>query len=143
MLRINKITRNFGKLKEENDCWIWTGALGSGGYGKIYDGKLYQAHRWFYEQIVGPIPHGKCLCHRCDIPKCVNPNHILVGDNHLNWQDAREKGRVPRKLKEENIREIRHLHGLGWGQKRIAFKFGVCRTTVKEILKFESWSWVK
>lgn len=79
----------------DNGCWEWQGALAGGnGPGKRYPqiGKTYM-HRWSYERFVGPIPKGWLVCHKCDYPRCVNPNHLFVGTYSDNIKDAVSKGR--------------------------------------------------
>lgn len=63
------------EVDPETGCWNWTGPF-SRGYGFIQDGarKRYQAHRFVYEQVVGPIPDGKEIDHVCRNTKCVNPD---------------------------------------------------------------------
>lgn len=66
-----------------NGCLEWTGGLNGVGYGQFYKGrtsldqtgKTY-AHRWAYEQFVGPIPEGMHLDHLCRNRKCVNTDHL-------------------------------------------------------------------
>lgn len=99
----------------DDDCWLWTGDRSSGGYGRITDfWKKRLAHRVSYEIHVGPIPPGKQVCHRCDVPLCVNPRHLWVGSAKDNSQDAVAKGRhvtqrpVDRRVLrgEENVRSV-------------------------------------
>ena len=75
-------------------CWIWLKSLNNGGYGTVaVKGKSKFAHRFSWEFYRGPIPSGKNVLHRCDIPSCVNPDHLFIGsqtDNHL---DSQTKGR--------------------------------------------------
>lgn len=57
-------------------CWLWTSAL-TNGYGRIsIEGRSVGAHRWSYEQLVGPIPDGLQLDHLCRVRNCVNPAHL-------------------------------------------------------------------
>ena len=76
-------------------CWIWMGYLNSGGYGSFYvDGQLRSAHRVSWELHYGPIPEGLNVCHHCDVPGCVNPDHLFVGTQKDNIRDALNKGRL-------------------------------------------------
>lgn len=76
------------------DCWLWSGALNTNGYGVFgFAKKVHLAHRWIYEQLKGKIPEGMMLCHKCDEPTCVNPNHMFIGTALDNARDAIAKGR--------------------------------------------------
>jgi hypothetical protein len=81
--------------KSESGCWIFTGCKIKSGYGKIAvtRSKPAFAHRVMYEQVVGEIPEGYVVMHKCDNPSCVNPEHLSVGTQKENWLDARAKGR--------------------------------------------------
>lgn len=73
-------------------CWIWLGSLDRKGYGRIGGHTL--AHRRIYSELVGAIPSGLCLCHRCDTPACVNPEHFFLGTRADNNFDMFRKGRA-------------------------------------------------
>ena len=97
-------------------CWLWFGAVNSPGYGKIWDGeKVEMAHRMSYRLFVGDIPLGLIICHRCDNPACVNPEHLFPGTMKDNSVDCVAKGRnfVPREeqstLNQAQVEEIRSL----------------------------------
>ena len=80
--------------KQESGCWVWTGANNGLGYGVMRLGlKQVYAHRFSYEQFVSPIPDGLCICHKCDNPRCVNPDHLFLGTQKDNMQDCSRKGR--------------------------------------------------
>lgn len=73
-------------------CWIWTGFAAP--YGRFkYKGKQHSAHRVSYEMFKAEIPDGAFVCHRCDNPLCVNPDHLWVGTAKDNSRDRNAKGR--------------------------------------------------
>lgn len=66
-----------------NGCWLWSACTTSAGYGQFTVGSrrdgsraAVYAHRWAYEQMIGPIPEGLVLDHLCRKPSCVNPQHL-------------------------------------------------------------------
>ncbi len=81
--------------KTADGCWLWQGTMLQQGYGcfKIA-GKMYKAHRVAYLYAVDPIPVGLVLCHTCDNPRCVRPDHLFPGTYKDNMQDAMRKGRM-------------------------------------------------
>lgn len=74
-------------------CWEWNGST-DGRYGAIWmNGRLQKAHRVSYEMQVGLIPAGLSVCHSCDNPRCVRPDHLFLGTQSDNLLDATAKGR--------------------------------------------------
>jgi hypothetical protein len=98
-----------------NGCWEWTGILlQSGGYGRFrYDGIDWRAHR-LSVILDNRDPTGLLVCHTCDNPKCVRPDHLFLGTNKDNSQDMKNKGRakgggkLQRKLTDEQIQYVRN-----------------------------------
>lgn len=92
------IPRFWEKVQKSEGCWEWTGALlkARGGYGtfNVGDHKTKYAHRFSWEIHYGEIPPGKLVCHHCDNPKCVRPDHLFIGSYWDNAQDAALKGRM-------------------------------------------------
>jgi hypothetical protein len=82
-------------INEDTDCWEWQNATNNIGYGMFRwsTGKMRTAHRASYELHKGPIPTGLSVCHSCDNPKCVNPDHLWVGTRKDNYDDMVSKGR--------------------------------------------------
>lgn len=98
-MNADPITRFEDKyIPEPNSgCWIWLGATwrSRGGIrGRFFSSGAWKlAHRSAYEILVGAIPAGLLVCHRCDTPLCVNPDHLWLGTHNDNMADMAAKGR--------------------------------------------------
>jgi hypothetical protein len=81
--------------KQENGCWIWIGGKNSTNYGYLNIGKKrISSHRFSYMWYKGGIPKGMLVCHVCDNPICCAPEHLFLGTQKDNIQDALKKGRM-------------------------------------------------
>ena len=77
-----------------SECIEWEGGRIPDGYGQRYiDGRPYLAHRWAWMEANGPIPEGMCVCHHCDNPPCINPQHLFLGTQRDNVHDMFNKSR--------------------------------------------------
>ena len=76
---VSPADRFWSKVQRSSGCWLWTGAIGKGGYGNFWDGERYlNAHRWAFEDANGPVPEGLVIDHLCRTRACVNPIHMEV-----------------------------------------------------------------
>ena len=93
----------------ETGCHIWMGCVCKDGYGRlgaVPKGTPQLPHRKAYEQFVGPIPDGLKVCHRCDVPSCVNPDHLFLGTQKDNLRDMFAKGRARPRGRAPGWREV-------------------------------------
>lgn len=113
----------------ESECWPWNGA--GGRYGHLnFEGKFIKSHRMAYILTYGRPAQGLCICHKCDNPRCCNPNHLFTGTHKENSQDAVNKGRLngrnspikfPTIIVEEALRRIAN----GESQTSVGKSFGI------------------
>ena len=84
--------RFWSKVDNSGDCWEWRGAISKSGYGSFGAmGKTMRAHRMAWILARGEIPAGMCVCHSCDNKKCVRPEHLFLGTQRDNLDDAMKK----------------------------------------------------
>lgn len=82
------------RVHKTRRCWLWMGRKDPTGYGRVtFDRKQQLAHRLIFTWVVGEIPDGMHVLHRCDNPPCVNPDHLFLGTNQDNVDDKMSKGR--------------------------------------------------
>lgn len=143
--------RFWEKVRKTEGCWLWEGASpGDRGYGTIRVGDdNVGTHRVSWMLHYGPIPEGKIVCHHCDTPECVRPDHLFLGTEQDNIDDRDAKNRQARgetsgmsKLTDESVREIRRLRSIGHTQQDIADRFGVSSVAVSCVLLGKTWKHV-
>jgi len=156
--------RFYSKLQPEpmSGCLLWLGAIHKNGYGYLFpkgkNRKCESAHRVAFELAYGEIPDGLFVCHRCDVPVCVNPHHLFLGTARDNNEDCREKGRDNRGgrrsgedhpfaiMNWEAVKMIRNIYGDGrlripgkLSAREIAKRFGFTYAAVIQALEGLTW----
>ena len=112
------------------ECRVWTGARSKGGYGQKWrDGKVRYMHRWVWEQFNGPIPPGMVLLHLCDNPPCYRLDHLHLGSQHDNINDAKVKGRLWARRRIDRDELVRRYLA-GESSAALAKEFGCAQPTV-------------
>lgn len=138
------------KVDKRGCCWLWTGAKTRGGYGhlRVKEGDTWvmrRAHRVSYTLFKGSIPNKLLVCHTCDNPSCVNPDHLFLSDHKGNAKDMVDKGRGKYKVKRnkitmEDARHIRYRHKkLGVSYKKLASEYGLRTSTISLIVNGKRW----
>jgi hypothetical protein len=141
------------KLNEHNGCWVWIAAQDKDMYGKFTyrkDGKKHdvRAHIYSWMLRTGMTPCKVAqVCHKCDHPYCVNPDHLFLGTTQDNTQDKVDKGRQAKgesigcaKLKEFQVMEIRRLYAEHtYTQSQLSDMYGVVPSVISAIIRRESW----
>lgn len=128
-------------------CWEWQGVCdGPGRYGRShYKNKPIGAHRLAWILTHGPIPPGSEICHRCDNPPCVRPDHLFLGSRAVNAADMVAKGRAARnrphaKLTPEQVRELRARHAAGGiSYSQLAALYGLTKMAAYNIVQGKSY----
>lgn len=143
--------RFWEKVRKTDGCWLWTANTNEFGHGKYWDGiRVENAHRHSWRIHNGPIPDGLSVLHRCDVPDCVNPQHLFLGTQSDNIHDMMKKGRrgytglrgeknPHGKLDEAKVYEIRRRGDAGEPIYLLAKEFRVGWTAVDRIVRRLNW----
>lgn len=131
--------------KGPNECWLWNSkSVTSAGYGLIWESQIkghkkkkWDVHRLSWTLHNGQIPLDMQVLHKCDIKRCVNPNHLYLGTRKDNMRDALERGQKPIgsqcsfvKLTPLQVRLIRRLKATGLTQQELSNLFKVSKGTI-------------
>lgn len=141
-----------------DECWLWTKALYKSGlqYGQFSYTKNgrhngIHAHRWIFQYLLGrKLGRWEFVCHKCDVPHCVNPGHLYLGDAKTNAQDMAQRGRADsakrkgqahpmHKLCENDIEAIKNRYAAGETQLSIAKDYPVSDVTISRVVRSENW----
>lgn len=130
-------------------CVLWLGTLNDDGYGRMrWGGRQSMAHRLAWTVAVGPIPDGMEVCHKCDVPACINPAHLFLGTHSTNMTDMKAKGRSRgavgvvngrAKITEDVVRAIRADRRT---RREIVAEYGISKAMVGYIRSRTNWKHV-
>jgi len=153
-------------VRKTGSCWLWIGSSSGNGYGgfKTSDGYKHLAHRKAFELFKGKIPKGRQVLHKCDVRRCVNPDHLYLGDHAQNMADRDARGRTAKgdrsgarvhperrphgerhgmaKTTEREVREIRAQYDRGMSRAAIARNVSISAATVGLIVRRITWKHV-
>lgn len=141
------------KKSDISGCLEWTGSKNDDGYGIVGEnGRCHLAHRIAYRLHTGVDPGEAKVCHRCDNPACVNPDHLFLGTQAENIADRNVKGRTRSargeahyavKLQASDVCQIRDMIGTdGNTHASIAKLYGVAEGTIGSIHRRKNWAWL-
>jgi hypothetical protein len=138
-----------GPLILKTRCWVWTAYKCNRGYGQFKNhGKMEKAHRCAYAFKNGTLFQELCVCHKCDNPSCVNPEHLFLGTKLDNKLDCIRKGRLSPtrgeshpnvKLTVREVLDIRSRPSYFGINTHLAKEFGVKKSAISKIRTGRTW----
>jgi hypothetical protein len=141
--------RFWSKVNKTDNCWLWLAGKDKDGYGLIRNnqGVHERAHRLSWTMHRGAIPNGMQICHECDNPPCVNPDHLFLGTHQDNVDDKVNKLRQPKHenhgqavLTDNNVLDIRkNYFNKALRPFELAEQHNVSHSCIMDIIKFRSW----
>lgn len=141
--------RFMANVQKTETCWVWMGYKHPSGYGQFsIKHKSIRAHRFSYIMKHGKIPDDMIICHKCDNPSCVNPDHLFAGTHTDNIIDSIKKGRRfnsdgsyhTAKLTTSEVLRIRELYAGGTFTKaELGRKFHVNKGNIGLIINGKAW----
>ena len=146
------LARYWAKVDKSGECWTWTAATTSFGYGVFHPvkGRTIGAHRYSLSLKLGrELTPGAFACHTCDNPGCVNPSHLYEGTPQSNVADAVSRGRNKRgdmgdgvKLSDMEVIAIRERAAKGEMNRALAAEYGVQESLISMVTRGQRWAHV-
>ena len=150
-------------------CWLWTGSMPAGAQQRGFltvEGRSRLASRTSFQAFTGIDPSGGMVCHKCDVPACVNPAHLYLGDHRSNMADMVRRGRGhwarnPERARQQGLRvgqantwcagegnpkaklsaeQVAAIRADRRPTKAVAESYAVNRTTIQRIRRGAQWS---
>jgi hypothetical protein len=130
--------RFWSKVDKTGECWLWTASRNASGYGYFQlRPHTNRANRAAWILTNGAIPAGMVVCHSCDNPPCVRPDHLFLGTNTENRHDSMLKRRHAHGTRHHSARftddEVRAVRSSTEQTMVLAARFGVSDVTIRNI----------
>ena len=123
-------------------CWLWqTGTTsGYGAFAPIAN-KSVRAHRYSWERVNGAIPKGMDVLHKCDVKLCVNPAHLMLGNDRDNMCDFFSRGRLSKRIRltPDIVRTIR-LSAIP--TRELSKSLAVDASTINRVRRGATWRYI-
>jgi hypothetical protein len=141
--------RFWANVDRSGKCWLWTGPLRSrkDPYGVlVFHEKKHAAYRLSYELAHGPIPDGLLVCHHCDNPRCVRPEHLFLGtcadnnaDKAVKFRGIRGEQHHRARLTEQEVLAIRQNYAAGVPVRTLVALYNTPKGTIKDVVRRTTW----
>lgn len=161
--------RFWQKVNKTATCWLWNAGIDKDGYGHIsVNGDKTRAHRvsWNLRYPDIHLTPDMLVCHTCDVPACINPEHLYIGTQAINMRDKVKKNRQAfgkrngkhthshlivrgdrhhnAKLTDSKVRKMRYLYASGcYSYTELGIKFNVNCQTARSAILGQTWGHVK
>lgn len=134
-------------VKRNGECLEYMGSRMANNYGRVKiggrNGKFVLVHRFVYEELKGPIEN-RCVCHTCDNPPCINPDHLFLGTHEDNMKDMAKKDRAFKTIGEKSgmckltEKQIEAIRKDSRKQIDIAREYGLSKSHVSMIINYKT-----